>query len=277
MLARRRPDPPPEPEPQPEVGPWPPARIALTNRLWGEGFTVPGGAEDVLRLATPLGLSAASSLLLVGCGAGGPARCIATLFGAWVAGYESDPALVAEATAICARAGLGKRVRIDAWDPAAPAFPPNSCHHVLALDPFRHGPTGPILDGLIRALRTGGQITLLATVAGPGYDPAAEETTAWVRLDGGLAALPTEAFITQALAGRRCDVRVVEDLSTQHMHQTVRAWRGLVHGLGDGGARPPVALADALVREAELWLRRARLIRAGNLRWVRWHAMARVG
>ena len=275
---RRRADPtPPVPEPEPDAGPWPPARIALTNRLWGEGFTVPGGAEDVLRLATPLGLSAASSLLLVGCGAGGPARCIATLFGAWVAGYESDPALAAEAATVCARAGLGKRVRIDTWDPAAPAFPPNSCHHVLALDPFRHGAPRPILDGLTRALRTGGQITLLATVAGPGYDPAAEETAAWLRLDGGLPGLPTQDVLTQALAGRRFDVRVIEDLSAQHMHQTVRAWRSLVHGLGDAGGRPPVALAGALVREAELWLRRARLIRTGGLRWVRWHAMARSG
>ncbi|MGH7040979.1 MAG: methyltransferase domain-containing protein, partial [Acetobacteraceae bacterium] len=139
---------------------------------------MPGGAEDVLRLATPLGLSAASSLLLLGCGAGGPARCIATLFGAWVAGYEADPALVAAAATICARAGLGKRVRIDAWDPIAPAFPVRSCHHVLALDPFRQGAPAPILDALTRALRPGGQMTLLATIAGPEYDHAAEDSAA---------------------------------------------------------------------------------------------------
>jgi hypothetical protein len=256
---------------------WPPARLAVTHRLWGEGFVLPGGPEDVLRLATPLGLSAASSLLLLGCGAGGPARCVAALFGAWVAAYEADPALVAEASAVCARAGLGKRVQIGAWSPEAPAFPPHSCHHVLALDPFRQGAVGPVLEALTQALRPGGQMTLLATVAGPGFDPAAEEANLWLRLEGGLPGLPTQDQITQALSGRHLDVRVTEDLSSPHMHQIVQAWHGLVHGLGDEGGRPAPALAGPLVREAELWLRRARLLRTGRLRWVRWHAMGRMG
>src|SRR5450755_4421180 len=60
---------------------WPSARIGVVEALWGEGFLFPGGREETLRLATPLGLSAASSLLLLGAGSGGPARCIATELG----------------------------------------------------------------------------------------------------------------------------------------------------------------------------------------------------
>ena len=270
------------PEPGPPAVPvrpatWPPARLAVTHRLWGEGFVLPGGAEDVLRLATPLGLSSASSLLLLGCGAGGPARCIASLFGAWVAGYEADPALIAEATAVCARANLGKRVRIAAWSPAAPEFPAHSCHHVVALDPFRQAAAGKLLEALGRALRPGGQVTLLATVAGPDFDPSAEEAAAWLRLEGGSAVLPEQDTITEALTSRRFDVRVTEDLSAAHMHQVVQAWRGLVRGLREAGTRPSASLAEPLVREAELWLRRARLVRTGRLRWVRWHAIGRAG
>ena len=53
---------------------WPSARIGVAEALWGEGFLFPGGGAEVLRLAKPLGLTAASSLLLIGAGSGGPPR-----------------------------------------------------------------------------------------------------------------------------------------------------------------------------------------------------------
>ena len=254
---------------------WPPERLAIAHRLWGEGFILPGGPEDALRLAAPLGLSATSNLLLLGCGAGGPARCIAALYGAWIAGYEADPALAGEAGAVCARAGLGQRVQIDRWDPKAPALPPRSCHHALALDPFRQGAVAPILGAISRALRPGAQISLVATVASPGFTPEEAQAAAWLRLDGRVAPVPGQDAITQALLGCRFDVQGSEDLSAAHLLQAVQAWRRLVSDLREEGIRPPPERAGPLVREAELWLRRARLIRGGRLRWVRWQASAR--
>ncbi|HET6196892.1 MAG TPA: phosphoethanolamine methyltransferase, partial [Acetobacteraceae bacterium] len=53
---------------------WPSARIGIAESLWGEGFLFPGGGAEVLRLAKPLGLTEASSLLLVGAGTGGAPR-----------------------------------------------------------------------------------------------------------------------------------------------------------------------------------------------------------
>ncbi|MGH7041435.1 MAG: hypothetical protein ACREFY_04805, partial [Acetobacteraceae bacterium] len=103
------------------------------------------------------------------------------------------------------------------------------------------------------------------------------DSAAWLRLDGGQPSLPGQATITRALVERRFDVRVVEDLSGPHMHQTVLAWRDLVRGLGEEMGRPLAAQVGPLVREAELWLRRVRLIRTERLRWVRWHAIARGG
>jgi hypothetical protein len=52
---------------------WPSARISVAAALWGEGFLFPGGSDEVLRLAKPLGLTEASSLLLVGAGRRRPA------------------------------------------------------------------------------------------------------------------------------------------------------------------------------------------------------------
>src|SRR5258708_7210264 len=66
------------PEAPPSVTPGPPPtwnadRLLTTDGLWGEGYQFPGGEIETLRLAKPMGLSRASSLLLIGAGAGGAA------------------------------------------------------------------------------------------------------------------------------------------------------------------------------------------------------------
>src|ERR1700675_4859895 len=68
---------------------WTPDRLVTTDALWGEGYQFPGGEIETLRLAKPLGLSKASSLLLIGAGAGGPACSLAVQCGAWVSGFEA--------------------------------------------------------------------------------------------------------------------------------------------------------------------------------------------
>src|ERR1700744_6161168 len=74
---------------------WPAARLAMAELLWGEGYIFPGGEIETLRLARPWGASAATSLLVVGIGSGGPACSVARNLGTWVTGLESDPDLMA--------------------------------------------------------------------------------------------------------------------------------------------------------------------------------------
>ena len=69
------------------------------------------------------------------------------------------------------------------------------------------------------------------------------------------------------------EVRVAEDISARHMRQVVGGWRRLLRDLK--ADRPDVAHAVPLVAEAELWLRRVRLMRAGRLRRMRWLAVDR--
>ena len=58
----------PPPALEPASGRWPPVRLGLVEQLWGDGFLNPGGGAEMLRLAVPMGLSEASSLLLPGGG-----------------------------------------------------------------------------------------------------------------------------------------------------------------------------------------------------------------
>jgi hypothetical protein len=81
--------------------------------------------------------------------------------------------------------------------------------------------------------------------------------------------------ITRVLGRLGFDVRIVEDISRRHMQQLVAGWRTAVRAMED--TRPTMHELGLVVREAELWLARFRLLRAGRLRLVRWHAIGRGG
>lgn len=280
-----RPPPPVVPEPsvtlapakpaEPTVfGDWPAGRIALTNRLWGNGFIVPGGEAEILRLVRPLGAASASSLLLVGVGAGGPAAAITRNFGAWVTGVDNDASLLAAARSIIGKAQLMKKIRIDGWNPEDPAFAPQSHHHCLALEPLHGARPEPILDGLARALRPGGQLVMTELTADQPLnlnDPVVARWAALERRDPN--GLVPGIAITRMLGRVGLDVRIAEDISARHLEQAMLGWRVLLRDLQ--GTKPPKQEAAQMVAEAELWLLRRRLMRAGQLRLMRWHAISR--
>lgn len=253
---------------------WPASRVALANRLWGAGFTFPGGEIETLRLVRPLGAASASSLLLVGIGSGGPAAAITRNFGAWVTGLDHDPALLAAARGFIGKAQLTKKIRIAEWNPREPAFAPNSHHHCLALTPLHGAQPEPILDGLARALRPGGQMVMTELTADTPLNPNDPVVARWAALERcdpeGL--LPAVS-ITRMLGRVGLDVRVAEDISSRHLEQAMLGWRVLLRDLH--GAKPPRQEAAQMVAEAELWLLRRRLIRDGRLRLMRWHAISR--
>src|SRR5262249_50147452 len=132
---------------------WSTARISVAEALWGEGFLFPGGHDEALRLAKPLGLSAASSLMFLGAGTGGAPRSITTELGVWVTGYECNAHLIEVANERSARAGLGRRAQVEPWDPSAPKLPPHYFHHAIAVEPLHGAPMEPVLAAVGQALK----------------------------------------------------------------------------------------------------------------------------
>lgn len=256
----------------PPLRSWSAARIDLSEQLWGEGFLFPGGAEETLRLARPLGLTGEASLLLLGAGSGGPPRAIASQLGVWVTGFEADPELAALAAERCMRARLGRRAQVEMWYPQAPSLRVQAYHHGLALEPLRHARPEPVLSALTAALRPSGQLVMVELVADEPLDPADPIVAAWCRLERRSAELPTERAVTRMFGRLGFDVRIAEDISDRHVQLAMTGWSGLLRGLRD---RPSPAAAALLVSEAELWLLRLRLMREGRMRLVRWHTLGK--
>jgi len=251
---------------------WPASRITAAESVWGEGFLAPGGAEEVARLARPMGLSGQTSLLLVGAGTGGPVCSLAAELGAWVTGCESDPDLEALAARRAAQSGLGRRANIESWNPEAPDFDTQRFHHVLAREPLREaGPTRErILEALARATRPNGQLTLVEIVTTGPFDLQEPTVATWLLLERRRGIPPTQMAITQQIEANGFDIRVVEDLSERHMRQILEGWHTSLRAMKKHPPTPEAA--SEMVAEAERWMSRHRLLRAGRLRLLRWHA-----
>lgn len=247
--------------------------LAVADTLWGEGFQMPGGATEVLRLANPLGLSEAASVLLLGAATGGPPLEIAAETGAWVSGYEIDPELAEAAAHRLARSTRkrAKHATIAVCDLASPGFRRNGFNHAITLDALR-GPRIPdLLASIALALKSGGQLVMVQTVAEGALDPGDPVVATWRRLERRDELVPRQADITRVLKRLGFDVRVVEDVTERHVQLTLSGWTRLVRGMV--GGRPQPARAAAIVEAAEMWMRRIHLLQTGQLRFVRWHAL----
>ncbi len=262
------------PAPQVPVSPrWPDTRVAAVEALWGEGFAVPGGGTETMRLVKPLALSSSMTVLLLGGGLGGPAHTISTAFGAWVASFEADAEQRAIAAARVVQPANGKpHVSVAAWDRAAPAFRPHTANHALLLEALRGTPPAPLLESLAGALSANSQIVLTELTADDPPSARDREFAAWCRLDNRLPELPRVHDVTLALQRHKFDVRVTEDMSDRHISQTLGGWRDAVRTM-EAGPRPSTHTAAAFVTEAELWLLRIRLMRRLGVRLMRWHAI----
>ena len=260
----------------PSVVHWNPSRLLVAQHLWGDGYVTAGDGREARHLATPIGLSSAATVLLLGAGAGGVVGLMVNEFGAWVEGYEADPELRAAAVEHLRIAGsaVTKRATVELFDPLAPQFRSNFCHHAVVLDAIRAAPIEPFLGAISLALKAHGQIVIAEFVATAPLDPSDPAIAAWCRLEGRSPGLHSEPAITRALARLGFDVRVVEDISARHMQLALRGWKDLVRGMG--GAKPSPPEAAAIVHEAELWTRRIRLMHSGAIRLVRWHVLGAV-
>jgi hypothetical protein len=252
--------------------PWSDRRIAVSNRLWGTGFILPGGEPEIIRLSKPTGATGDNRLLLVGVGSGGAALVIEQNTQTWLTALESDPHLLAAARALVTAAKLGKRVVVDAWDPVQPQFKPAGHKNCLALEPMRQAGCGTILPALAGAISPGGNLIVTDIASMEPIPPGDPLIARWAALEHRkINAIPTPQAVAAVLQAHRMDLRIAEDISQRHIDQVMLGWRELVAAMAEN--KPPPDEASRVVAEAELWLLRRKLIETGRLRMMRWHAI----
>lgn len=259
--------------PAPPSSPWTPTRIALVERLWGEGFHTPGGAEHILELVKPMGLDETKTLLDLGCGLGGGARTVAGSFGTWVTGVEWWKDLALAGVERSTRANLAKKATVQFQANGRIFLKSNSFAGVFSKESLFTVPDkAALLQTLTDALKIDGELCFTDYIVLGGTD-LSRHLQEWCGREP-ISAYPwSVAQYSSALGQLGYDLRVAEDMSERHCQLIRDGWRHLVESMEPGSVTPE--MMPLVVREAEIWARREALLRKGELRHYRFFAIKR--
>lgn len=241
-------------------------------RLWGPGFELPGGADEIRRLAALLPLSSDHRLLLGGRGMTGAATVIS--------GERRCPISVLVTPEQAPQTNLGEittaqreRVTLERWSADQPAFARRH-HHALLVEAGHLGALpAPLIAATAAGLYQQAEIVMVELVQGS-RQPERGLRDRWLFLEGRPAPRP-EAEYAAAFAKAGFRVNVTEDMAERHALAARRAWAQVVESVVASRPRPPKADLARMVAEIEKWLLRLRLLEDGAIRMLRWHASLR--
>jgi SAM-dependent methyltransferase len=133
--------------------------VTMLELIWGDGYMAPGGAgnvENLLRGTNPQG----KRILDIGCGIGGPAREMATTYGALVTGIDLEAPLIERANSDARAEGLDDRCRFQTVEIGPLPFQDESFDIVISSGAITqtNDKTG-LLEEILRVLAPGGYLS----------------------------------------------------------------------------------------------------------------------
>jgi SAM-dependent methyltransferase len=248
-------------------------RLEILQGLWGPGYILPGGPDDVRNMVKPFGVNSAMSLLDLAAGLGGPSRFISKTFDVYITAFERDPEMAARGNAMSVAAGLARKVPIAAYDPEtvelrAGAFDAAYAEHLT----FAIKDKPRLFRAMKKALKPRGQITFtdFVSLGQPGVEPALDNLRRCERY-------PLYPWTVKQYTGLLneigFDCRITEDQSAAFKTQVIEAWDRALKTYDLRGLSRPQLLG--VVSEAELWVYRIAALEAGDLGICRFYAVAK--
>lgn len=248
---------------------WTATRIEVVEKIWGAGFSTPGGDDFIPYLVKPLGLNPAMSVLDLSAGLGGAARKMASTYGCWVTGLEASPFLAEAAMERSVKAGLVKQAPVSAYDPGAFRHAKRfDC--VFAKEFFAFvADREALTDGIEMCLKPKGQLLFTDYV----YEKAAPPgpaTRAWLENEPLEPHVLSVQEVVTSLQQRNLDLRITEDITDTHRSLVIQAIQTLTGFLEKHSMSAQTKLA--VIDEVELWARRVAALQEG-LRCYRFFAL----
>lgn len=250
---------------------WSEARIGLSQKIWGEGFSSPGEEDYILSLVKSLGLTPAMSVLDLGAGLGGAGRVMAQNFGCWVTSMEANPDLANAGNETSVKMGLAKKAPVEHFDPETIELKENAYDCVFSQGALFTMPGKErLLQQIDGSLKDRGQLLLTDFVKteAASDDGALSEWIAKEPLKPQVWSIEDYTSYVEALG---YDVRVIEDMSDRFKTMVLKGWAAFLSSIDKAGLDHETGAA--LVTEVELWTRRTQTLESGALRVSRLHAL----
>lgn len=239
------------------------AMIDMLELIWGEGFLIPAGPENVRRIVAGLDLRD-KRVLDIGSGIGGPALMLAGEMGARVVGIDLEGPLVARARSYGEAAGLGERVEFRQVTVGPLGFDDATIDVVYSSGVFTQVEDKlGMFKEVFRVLRPGGVLTCYDWMKGD--EPYSEDMRYWFKLEGLTYAMETleahgrilrdagfadielkdDQQAYRDLCHREYDevqgplkARMIEMLGREQQEHFLENWRAMVVVLDKGEVRP---------------------------------------
>ena len=249
---------------------WADPRLTVSERLWGEAMTGPGGRDFVLAMIASLGIDKKMNLLEIGAGLGGSTRIIAKETGAWVTGLEPDAALAKAGMELSSRSKLKKRAPIEPCDLAEIELEAVTYPVIFSLETFfKVADKAEFYAKIYRSLKPEGQL-LFTDIMVPEPNPQGEAYEKWATKER-LAPHPWTIEETRSsLEYHGFEVRITEDITAEYSRMALQALGQFAGELKPG--RIDKSMAAAVLDEVERWSHRLALFEAGGLSVYRVYA-----
>ena len=249
---------------------WLKGRIQLNEKLWGPGMISPGNEAVIYDLLAPLGLTKEHSVVEIGAGLGGVARCITQATGAWVTGYEQDEALAEGGMEMSNMAGLAKRAPLKQSELTAVKIRKRTIDCVFSKEVFyRVADKKKLLDRVHSMLKIEGHL-LFTDVVAAGPESRGPATEVWAAQEPEPPTLWTVDETRAALEALQLDVRITEDITVAYRARVLEGFKKL---LAEMRKKPlPPDLAGWAMAEAEYWARRVAVIDSGEVKVFRFYS-----
>jgi len=246
--------------------------LAVRQWLWGEGFSIPGNADYVLKLVKPLAATPAMSLLDVAAGLGGPARAIVQAFDTYVTGLERNHEIAQRGLELSVLHGRQKRAPISGFDPEAFELKTGAFDGILARDAtYMVQDKERFMRVLILGLKPRGALVLTDYVLDPAQ-AGRPELGLWTALQPHKPSLWTVQQYVDCFKSLGFEVHVVEDVTHDIKQQIILGWDHLIQTVDIRSLPRPDKLV--IVSEAEHWVKTIMAFDAGVVKAYRFYVVA---
>ncbi|QQR68433.1 MAG: class I SAM-dependent methyltransferase [Alphaproteobacteria bacterium] len=237
----------------------------MLSALWGENVTQPADGLMMREWIKTFGLDKTKTILDLSAGVGDLARHIATTYGSYVDGLESDEELALVGAELSCAGNLQRQADISAYDPESFAWPRHVDLVLMRPLLYRLHDKERFLDAVAQCMKAHAPLAMLEYTAN---DPASPALAAWTAEEGG--AHPwSMAQMKAAMERRSLNVRIAEDVTAAYRHEIVAGLCQLTRKLETLYLTP--AAKQIMMREVRPWMMRADALEKG-LKVTRFYA-----